>query len=69
MGDIMALLAGGVLGERGNLFPSQDARAARQVAAARDWCQTSPDHAAIEQLAATLGAGRKHRAPASASPS
>lgn len=42
-------------------FPSQDERAARGVAAARDWCRTSPDHAAIEQLAATLGGLRGRR--------
>jgi hypothetical protein len=61
MGDIAALLSGSVPGEPGRLFPPEDARAGGLAAQAREWCQTPPDHAAIERLAVALGARRKLR--------
>jgi hypothetical protein len=55
MKDIVALLSGD---DRGKAIPMPDAPAGGIAAQAREWCQTPPDHTALEHLAAMLGAGR-----------
>jgi hypothetical protein len=58
MADIEGLLFGGDLGEPDMPFAAEGAHTDR-VAQARDWCQTPPDDAAIQWLAATLGTRRR----------
>jgi hypothetical protein len=61
MKDIMALLSGTDPDQPGGPFAADDVRAARHEAQAREWCQTPPDHAALQWLAVTLGARRRPR--------
>ena len=58
MADIIArLLSGGDPGEPDRLFAPEGTHADR-LAESREWCQTTPDHAAIGWLTAALGTGR-----------
>jgi hypothetical protein len=61
MGDIEALLAGSDPGEPRRLFAAEGVPAGGHEAQAREWCQTSPDHAALMRLAVTLSARRRLR--------
>ena len=65
MADIARLLSGSDLGEPDRLFAPEGAHADR-LAEAREWCQTTPDHDAIQWLAVSLGARRRLRKAAGA---
>jgi hypothetical protein len=43
-----------------SVFPEEGARSGELAAEAREWCQTPPDHAALERLALTFRANRAH---------
>jgi hypothetical protein len=60
MADMERLLSGSDLGQPDRLFAPEGAHADR-LAEARGWCQTTPDHDAIQWLAASLGAKRRLR--------
>ena len=59
MTNIVTLLFGSDPDKPDGLFPPEDVHVGGHAAQAGDWCQTSPDHAALQWLVVTSGARRK----------